>query len=71
MDEIVRKRKLKSQAGRRAALDEQQLVEETTTLHRKFNLFLLNYSLFSQRKRRLQWQNFHGCSHVHRCHTST
>lgn len=36
MDEIVRKRQLKSKAGKRAAMDEQQLVEETTTLHCKF-----------------------------------
>lgn len=36
LDEIVRKRQLKSKAGRKAALDEQQLIEETTTLHRKF-----------------------------------
>src|SRR3569623_1644515 len=33
MDEIVRKRKLKSRAGRKAAEAEQHLLEETSTLH--------------------------------------
>lgn len=33
MDEIVRKRKLKSRAGRKAAEDEKHLVEESTTFH--------------------------------------
>ncbi|KAI6178481.1 39S ribosomal protein L52, mitochondrial [Aphelenchoides besseyi] len=37
MDEIVRKRKMQSKAGRKAALDEEQLLEETTTLHIKDN----------------------------------
>lgn len=36
MDEIVRKRKLKSRAGRKAAEAEAHLVEESTTLHSKF-----------------------------------
>uniref|UniRef100_A0A914CI83 Pre-mRNA-processing factor 17 n=1 Tax=Acrobeloides nanus TaxID=290746 RepID=A0A914CI83_9BILA len=35
MDEIVRKRKLKSRAGRKAAEAEQHLLEETSTLHIK------------------------------------
>ncbi|KAI6203118.1 39S ribosomal protein L52, mitochondrial [Aphelenchoides besseyi] len=37
MDEIVRKKKMQSKAGRKAALDEEQLLEETTTLHIKDN----------------------------------
>lgn len=36
MDEIVRKRKLKSRAGRKAAQEEQHLVEESSTLHSHF-----------------------------------
>ncbi|KAI1722449.1 WD domain, g-beta repeat domain-containing protein [Ditylenchus destructor] len=35
MDEIVRKRKLKSRAGRKAAQEEQHLIEESSTLHIK------------------------------------
>lgn len=36
MNEIVRKRKLKSRAGRKAAEDEKHLVEENTILHSNF-----------------------------------
>jgi len=35
MDEYMRKRKLKSRAGRRAAQEEQHAVEESSTLHSK------------------------------------
>lgn len=52
MDEIVRKRKLKSRAGRKAAQEEQHLVEESTTLHSNFykNLYkILFKKKFSQR----------------------
>uniref|UniRef100_A0A915EDI7 Pre-mRNA-processing factor 17 n=1 Tax=Ditylenchus dipsaci TaxID=166011 RepID=A0A915EDI7_9BILA len=35
MDEIVRKRKLKSRAGRKAAQEEQHVMEESSTLHIK------------------------------------
>ncbi|CAD5206770.1 unnamed protein product [Bursaphelenchus okinawaensis] len=35
MDEIVRKRKLKSRAGRKAAQDQEHMIEEITTLHIK------------------------------------
>lgn len=43
MDEIVRKRKLKSRAGRKAAQEVQHLVEESTTLHSRifFHIFVL------------------------------
>lgn len=44
MDEIVRKRKLKSRAGRKAAQEQEQLVEEMTTLHGKILiLFIFKY----------------------------
>lgn len=40
MDEIVRKRKLKSRAGRKAAEDEKHLVEESTTFHGIFKAYI-------------------------------
>lgn len=53
MDEFVRKRKLKSRAGRKALQDEEQLVEETSTLHRKlFSSITFSECLF-QSKRKL------------------
>lgn len=43
MDEIVRKRKLKSRAGRKAAQEEQHMAEESSTLHSKFVLLSKDY----------------------------